>query len=151
MLVVPDACRALGREVRRPIGRDGRDETERLLFDDPLHADCEPNISSPPGLVDPSRQTASAPGYAGQLPPYAGGSARDPQHDLAGHTASTLGLEGLLAALQGEHFADDGPHSTGVNPPGKLRKRRSVGLTGFAGMTSEDPVFAPSLVSEDPR
>src|SRR5215212_2625106 len=59
----------------------------------------------------------------------------------SGSTTLKNAVEGLLAALQGEHFADDGPQGTGVNPPGKLRKRRSVGLTGFAGMTSEDPVL----------
>src|SRR5215207_2050956 len=53
---------------------------------------------------------------------------RDPQHDLAGHPRSPLSFEGLPAALQREHLADDGPQLSSVDSPGQLRQRRPVGL-----------------------
>src|SRR5919107_5945237 len=53
---------------------------------------------------------------------------RDPQHDLAGHPRSPLSFEGLPAALQCEHLADDGPQLTSVDSPGQLRQRSPVGL-----------------------
>src|SRR5262249_24379675 len=48
VIVVPDGGRALGRNIRRPVGADRGEEAEALLLDDPLHVAGEnPHRRSP--------------------------------------------------------------------------------------------------------